>query len=269
MSRDDKLNCRLICKRINEIISGTSCHGLNVFFPSQVEQIPKLRSNHEKVLIQNLICKSLKHEIRQILEHLSHNLIHLKLSSCVFDSMTLYKFLSVLPLLELVELDIRLIMKTSIELTNDDLTKLLNCQELKMKLNYNMGIVLHLEIDSHAFGAFNIKKTKHLNLMQYIVKETYMFHHHITFDLNSNGNTTPIDDTTADYLNELNGLHLFYVDNEMNKVFQTKIIDGLTGLVVNYTAEEKNMFFQEIHRQLEMERRESERIKTTRTTREN
>ena len=101
---EDKLNCRLVCKRFNEIITGKNFLGTNVYFPSKVEFIPKLTSNHERVIIQNLQCYSLGPEICQIFEQFKDSLIYLKLVFCTFDLMTFYELLRKLSVIESMEL---------------------------------------------------------------------------------------------------------------------------------------------------------------------
>ena len=78
--------------------------------------------------------------------------------------------------------------------------------------------------------------TKSLNFMKCIVNNNDI-NNEITLHLNSNAHISTTDDTTFRCLND-----------EINKLLKAKIIDQLTGLRINYTTEEKNMFFKEIQR---------------------
>ena len=273
LTLDAKLNCRLVCKRFNEIISGKHFLGQNVFFPSKVEEIPKLRSNHERVMIQGLNCFSLTSEEHQMLEQFRHSLIHLKLFGCSFDLMTLYQFLSELPLLETIEFVTNfLTMKTSIELTNEDLFKLLSFKDFKMEINFDLEIdildnkrnVLNIEITSSVNKTLSINEIndsmrnheskKSLNFIKCIANKAEGMYGKLTLHLNTNTHLSPMDITSIDYLEELDDFELYDVNNGLKNFFKTKCIDGLAGLAVNYTAEEKNMLFEEIHRQFEEKR---------------
>ena len=59
-----------------------------------------------------------------MLRQLSHTLIHLKLYNCEFNLMTLCDILCEFPLLESLELNMKLIIDTTIELTKEVLPKL-------------------------------------------------------------------------------------------------------------------------------------------------
>ena len=64
-----------------------------------------------------------------------------------------------------------------------------------------------------------------------------------------------------DYLEHLNDLTLYNVNDEMKNIFKSKLIYELAGLTVNYTAEQKIKLFEEIYRQLKEERIGTERGK--------
>lgn len=124
-------------ERFHEIITGTKFIGQDVYSPSNVENIPKLRSNHKRGIIDGLICHSFDPEMRRMLEQFRHSLIHLKLWNCEFDPMTLYEFLSEFPLLETIELNIKVTMKTSMNLTHEELFKLWNFKNFKLEINFD------------------------------------------------------------------------------------------------------------------------------------
>lgn len=121
-------------------------------FLSRVQIIPTLTSSYQTMIIKGLKCKSLGSPMRQMLQHLSSTLIDLKLFDCEFNMMALYAMLSVLPILESIELNIKLTMKTSIELTKKDLTNLLNFNEIEMEIIDDMANDI---LDTKSNGYFN------------------------------------------------------------------------------------------------------------------
>ena len=266
LSLKDKLNCRLICRRVNEIISGRNFHPENIYFPSQVEDVPNLTTNHEKLIIRDLRLETLDSEKRQKLDQIRHKLIHLELLNGQFELKALYEFLSEFPMLETLRLDSKLTMKESIDLTNKNLTKLFNFKNFKAEINFdtenhiqdNTKNTLNIEINLNVERFFNINEfddsnqsTKSLNFIKCIVdraidKEIYR----LTLHLNSNTRISPMDDTSIVFYKHLNGLGDRYND-QMKKILKFKCIDKLARLPVYYTAEQINILFDGIHTKME------------------
>ena len=195
-----------------------------------------------------------------MLDQFRNSLINLKLFDCEYDVMELYGIVSELPLLESLELDIGLTMKTSIKLTNEDLTKLMKLNGSKMETNSNMDNTnnsLNIVMKSSINGTFNMNdfknsnqtSSKYLNFMKYLVNNARI----LTSEISTlNSNLLPLNYTT---------FWLFDSNNQKKNFFQSKCLDGLAGLAVNYTAEQKNMILEEIHRQLEQDRLQKQRLK--------
>ena len=280
LNLEDRLNCRLVCKRFNEIISGPKFLGQNVYFPSTVEKIPKLTTNHETVIIEGLNCNLLDVEVRQKLKQFNNSLIHLELLHCTFYLTTLYQILSELPLLESLKFHHRVTMNTSIELTNYDLKNLLNFEEIKMEIvddlnndildntknALNIKIVLFFDYTTVNMNDFNdsmdYKSRKDLNFMNCLINKESETFFYLRLHLNSNTHIFPIDSKSFDCLKELNNLKnnlkLNVTNDEIEKILKFKCIDGLSGLTVDYTVGQKTMLFEKIQYQIKLDRMISE-----------
>ncbi|CAO1397458.1 unnamed protein product [Diamesa hyperborea] len=132
---DDKFNCTLVCKRFNNIISEMECFRLIVNLPSMVRVIPRLSRSYKTVIFQRYQCTDLKPLMRQMLEHLSHSVIDVRFYGCKFNLMTLCDFLRELPLLESLVIDMTLTMNKDVELSVEDIPKLLKLKDFKIKVN--------------------------------------------------------------------------------------------------------------------------------------
>ena len=261
LSLEDKLNSRLVCKRFKQIIDGNDDFTTNLYFPSKVLNIPKLTTNHERATIEDFLYFSyLNTEDFQYLEQSSQSLIYLKLKHNQFYLRELYELLKKFPLLETLEIEwIDLITKTSIILTNEDLTKLLSFKNPAIKFHFQNDFVdktrniLKIEMRSRIKGKkFNVSKykaTNSINLMKCIINE--MDVDYIVISLKSNTGITPINDNIIFYLKHLDRVKLHNANHEMKNILKSKFIDELQGLAVNYTTEEKNIVFEEIQRLLE------------------
>ena len=271
---DDKLNCRLVCKRFNKIVSEMDGFLINVYFPSKVQKIPKLTSNHQTIIIQhlnNLNCQSLELEVHQMLNQFKDSLIHLKLLDCKFHMMPLYEMLSELPMLKSLTLNTKLTMRTSIDLTKDDQLKLLNIEEMinnydfgnKILDNARNGLKINIKtlLDDETFSINKFKNSikkssgaQSLKFMKWIIKKAEIMSTCITYYFNSNILISSMDDTSFDWLKQLNDLHLIDEFNEMMNLLKSKCIDELTGSETNITAEQKNILLEKIRRHLKENR---------------
>ena len=131
--------------------------------------------------------------------------------------------------------------------------------------------VLSIGIKSSVCATFNIneinvsmskhKSKKSLNFIKCIVYDANIWHLEKALHLISNTYIPTMDNTSMDYLEHLNDLTLYNVNDEMKNIFKSKLIYELAGLTVNYTAEQKIKLFEEIYRQLKEERIGTERGK--------
>ena len=146
LSFEDKLNCKLVCKISNNIISGTDFLDLNLYFPSKIRKIPKITTNHETLIIKSEIWGSFWLGDCKTFEQHSHSMIHLKIVDYVFYPMELNEFLNEFTLLETLKLEIDLSIKSSIDLTKEELTKLLAFKDSKTVIIDDNENALHFEI---------------------------------------------------------------------------------------------------------------------------
>ena len=135
---EDEINCLPL-----------SSEALYLEFRSSFQIFPKLTHNYQTVIIIGFKCKSLEPEKRQRFQQLSQTLIHLKFFDCEFDDITLCDILCQLPLLESLELSMKLTINPTIEPTEDKLPKLLHFKDFKMEINENM-VKCILDIISNA-----------------------------------------------------------------------------------------------------------------------
>lgn len=173
--------------------------------------------------------------------------------------MILCKFLSKLPLLETLELNINLTMSDSIISCEKDLPKFLHLRDFKMDINHEM-IKESLEITSNApkiefltiFNAgfyineFNFylkkcKSLKHLNLTKCTVDKQIVMSDLKALQNNSINELLPMDFTSLNYLKQLNSLHLIEVNDVMLDILNSKCIGWLTELKIHYTFHQKEI----------------------------
>lgn len=135
----DKFNCTMVCKRFNSIISGLDFFRLIVTSPSMTQVVPSLSRyiNYKTVIFRRYQCKSLKPPIRRMLKHLSRTVIDLTLHHCQLDLMTLCDLLIELPLLESIVLQVVQEMENNVELSLEDLPKLMHIKSLTIDLLRN------------------------------------------------------------------------------------------------------------------------------------
>ena len=248
LSFQDNINCTMASREFNEIVNEMDCFRLNLDLTSS---IPKLTRSYKTMIIEGYKCVKLKTRLRRILQHLSTSLIELKLLNCEFVVMTLYDFLSELPLLESLELNISLIMNWNLSYSEEDLPQLLYLKDFKLNIkedvwNETLAITrASLNIKSLSFINTNFKKTefnkyiksfKNLNslsLSKCNFIQTYkMYGLNISFDC----------------LKELRFLHLDEVNTEMLNIIRTKWIRKLTKFELNCQPDQweiAEQFFQQ------------------------
>ena len=226
-------------------------------FKRKLQIVPKLKRNYQTVIIKGYKTESLGPLIHKMFKQLSLKLIHLKFFDCEFDVVTLNNILSELPLLESLELNLKLSLNTSTELDEERLPQLLRLKDFKIETNADM-LEYILEITKNASNVelltffkanFNMnefnellkkhKSLKSLRLTKCIVENTANFLSHIeSLHLNSISNVPSIDYIHFDWLKQLETLHLIDVNDELLKVLKSKCINGLKELTVNYTDEQ-------------------------------
>lgn len=113
-------------------------------------------------------------------------------------------------------------------------------------LNLKIHSIIRATLTINEFNDFQkYISTKSLSFMKCIVNNADIQYSIIILHLNSNTHLLPMDYKSIKELNYL------YFNDEMKKILKSKCLEELSGLPVNYTAEEKNVFFEEIHRQLD------------------
>ena len=159
LSHEDKLNCTIVCKRFNQIVSEMDCFSLNVFFKTMFRWIPELSRNYKTVTFTRYSCESLGPVMRQMLQQLSCTLTHLKFIDCELDLMTLNEFLQEFPLLESLDLQMTLKMDKMVEITFENVKKPFQLNDLKIDINNDKLNELLVFFDS----AKNIKQLSLFN----------------------------------------------------------------------------------------------------------
>ena len=105
-------------------------------FLSDVQIIPNLTCKYQTVILDGYKCKSLEDPMRLMLRQSSQTLIDLKLFDCEFDVMTLCDILRELPLLQSLELSMKLThCPLSTVLAGAELPKLLYLKDIKVEIN--------------------------------------------------------------------------------------------------------------------------------------
>lgn len=104
-------------------------------FLSQIYIIPNITRGYQTMVLDGYQCDTLAPEMREMLEKLRHTMIHLKFFDCEFDLMALFDILSIFPLLETLEISMKLTMDETIELNADILPKLLYLRDIKIEVN--------------------------------------------------------------------------------------------------------------------------------------
>ena len=225
-------------------------------FSSSVLIIPTLTHKYQTVIIDGYKTESLDLEVRQMLRQLGLNLIDLKFFDCEFDLITLCDILRELPLLQSLELNLKLIKRTNIILNADKLPKLVDLKDIKLEINDEMvknilNITKNTNIEFLTLfdATFNInefiyylkqyKKLTSLSLTNCIVNNASQVMSRLkTLHLNNKGKLPTIDYTNFDCLKQLHTLQLNEVNDELLKVLKSKCIDGLQELTINYTTEQ-------------------------------
>lgn len=240
----DKFNCTLVCKRFNNIISGIHSFRLIVDLPpsSMVKVIPIISRNYKKVLVKNYQSNKMKAPMYKMLEHLGSSLVDLCFQKCQFDLLTVCKLLGELPLLKYLELRFSCKMENNVELSIEDLPKLLKLQTLKLSMNYeNMNDTLAI------FGCSKIQSLTilHANINMKELKDVFKQHkdslkylaiNYCTFFIDpmySQFKFGPTDFSCFDCLHKLSQLTLLNNSSTLN-ILKTKCINWLQDLEIFY-----------------------------------
>lgn len=93
LNREDKINCTMVCKRFNKIVSDMNCFHLVVRLPTRFRIIPRLSRQYETVTFQRYKCNKLQPLMHQMLKHLGQTVTELSFYDCVFNLTTFYEFL--------------------------------------------------------------------------------------------------------------------------------------------------------------------------------
>ena len=250
-----------------DILAATTEYGINCLpltseplylkFRPRLQIIPFLTSNYHTVIIKGYKTESLGPEMRKLFKQLSHTLIDLKFFDCEFDVMTLSDILCEFPLLETLELSMKLTMDATTELTGAKLPKLLHLSNFKMEINVDMienilymtSNATNMEFLTFFNAVFDInefndfleqqKSLKSLHLTKSIVNNTNQVFSNIeALHLNNINKLSSMNYINFDCLKQLHTLELTEVNDELLNILKSKCIDGLQELTINYTAEQ-------------------------------
>ena len=229
-------------------------------FLTDVRIIPDLTCKYQTAIIDGYKTESLDLEVRQMLRQLGLNLIDLKFFDCEFDLITLCDILRELPLLQSLELNLKLIKRTNIILNADKLPKLVDLKDIKLEINDEMvknilNITKNTNIEFLTLfdATFDINEfinllkkhqsLKSLSLTNCGVNNANQVMSRLkTLHLNNIGKLSSMNYKNFDCLEQLHTLELTEVNDELLKVLKSKCTDDLIVLKINYTAEQnKNL----------------------------
>ncbi|CAO1398299.1 unnamed protein product [Diamesa tonsa] len=261
LSTEDKLKCTRVCKRFNDIISEMDVFRLRVYFRSMVHIIPKLTRKYTTVTFQNYQCYKLHPLMHQMLKQLGHSVIDLRFNNCKFNLMTLYAFLCEFPLLESLELNMTLIMKDGVELAVENIPKLWQLRDFKIKVNSNLLnetldimdssssieslSLVDVTLDFNVFNDYLRKfesSLQSLSLTKCIINKVINISDLNTLKLYSIKQIPPQDYNIFDCMKNLRFIHLIEVNTDLLNILDTKCMNWVTELEVIYTTKgEQNM----------------------------
>lgn len=212
---------------------------LHLVFPTNVEINPILTHNYKTVIIEGYKTKPLEPNMHKMFEQLGLTLIDIKFLDCDFDVMTLYDILCKLPLLESLQLSMKLSMDMLTEFDENRLPELLHFKDMKLEINADIiEYILYMttNVSTIEVLAF-LNSTLNINQINDFLK-----HHQNLKSLNLTKciiNKLPsIDYTIFNCLKQLHTLELFEVNDEMLTILKSTCIDGLQELSINYTTEQ-------------------------------
>lgn len=257
LSKEDKLNCTMVCKRFNHIVSNMDCFRLVVCFPSKLHFIPQLSRHYKTVIFQHHQCNELKPLMHQMLKNLGQSVIELTFYDCEFSLMTLSEFVREFPLLKSLEVNVNLTMKKVVELSMEDKPKLLQLKDLKIKVNTDKlseafemfglsskieSLSLHDAVLSNEEFNDQLRKYKtslqKLTLTRCIMNKALNLH---TLDLSDIRCKLPSKQFTRfDSTHRLCVLKLSDVNDEVLDFFNIKCTNRLTKLPADDTSRHQN-----------------------------
>lgn len=258
---EDKINCTLVCKRFNNIISDMNCFRLSVDLSSKFLVFPRLSRDYETVIFKNYECKNLKEPKKKMLKQLNRCVEKTIFSDCKFDMMALNGFLSELSMLKSLELNMLLTIDDNIEIDFDDLPQLFQLEDLTINVNGDKTEeILNMfscasNIQSLCLSLFNAnikhnvlyymkrykKMLKSLSFTRCIVDKAENLLNLNTLHLDSIKILQPKHYRSFDDLQNLRVLHLSKVDIDLLKILDTNCISCLTELKVDYSHFQRDL----------------------------
>lgn len=239
LSRKDKLNCTLVCKRFNNFISTMNCFCLNNCWTKKA--IPILSRDYQRVTIYNYDFNYMDLRMVKFLKHLGRCVNNLKLSYIKVDVMTLIDILDEFPLLKSLELN-QLEFEDE-KLFLDNLPKFLYLRNLKICNANNLRGVLAI------FGsALNIKTLSlRFSCMESNELNKFLNEHRNSLEslrfrclnISKYIKDSKLDFSSFDHLHQLRKLRLSYCCQLTQNIPTFKCIHWLTDFDVKYYARDK------------------------------
>lgn len=262
LSHEDKMNCTLVCKRFNYIISEMNYLRINANLNAAFRYIPKLSRNYSSVRFENYKCDNLKPLMSQMLDHFQKSSMHFTLDDCQFEMTTLLEVLYKFPLLESLHLNLILKMTNDLEISWETRPKLVHLKVLTLKINDDklkeilemLSAALNLESISLYDVKFKIeylkayKSLNSLSLQKCIMEPPFYKSNLRTLDFESSVNVSSVDYKKFDCLHNLRKLILNEVNNEMLEILKSNCIQRLTDFSVvfyKYQFDPMNIFWNE------------------------
>ena len=206
--------------------------------------------------IEDYKTESLDLELRQLFKQLRHTLIDLKFFDCEFDLITLCDILRELPLIQSLELNLKLTKRTNIILNADKLPKLVHLKNIKLQINdemlkniLNITKTANIEFLTLFDATFDINEfiyllEKHqiltsLSLSNCGVNNANQVMSRIKkLHFNNINKFSSMNYINFDCLKQLHTLELTEVNDELLNILKSKCIEGLQELTINYTKEQ-------------------------------
>lgn len=263
---EDKINCTMVCKGFNNIISDMNCFRLCVDLSTKFRVIPRLSRNYETVIFKNYECNILKEPMKKMLKQLNRRVEKTIFDDCKFDMMALNGFLSELTMLKSLELNMLLTIDDNIEIDFDDLPQLFQLKDLTINVNGDkMEEILEMfssasNIQSLCLSLFDAtikhkvldymkrykRILKSLRFTKCIVDKAENLVNLNSLHLYSTKKLPSKDYRSFDDLQNLRVLHLSEVDFDLLDILDTKCISFLNELKIVYSIHQNdkvNIFF--------------------------
>lgn len=242
----DKLNCTLVSKNFNNLISKMDCFRLNINLRNNpIDSISKLERNYTVVFFRGSDVYYWDSCMIQMLKHLSRSLVELQLFNVITNLMTLRDLLYALPMLEILSM-VEIKFKGT-ELNLKDLPKFLHLRQLEIIRVNDAETMYPIFSSASCIQTLSL----HFNATKLSAKgiNTFLFQHKSSIKT-LKMNSFAFDlyrskwDLKIDCLLQLRDLTLFESDNILTQVLTSDCVYSLTDFRVTYRSKKiKKMNF--------------------------